>query len=337
MATEPETSPPKRGGKQLIRSALGLGLGALFLYLALRDVAFEQVWASLRGASLRWLPLLCLLLLLDYWLRSLRWRRMFPPHALPTRREAFDAFMIGALGNNLMPGRIGDLLRSAVIGRHLPAVGTGGALASVVLEKILDGLVLMVLLGISLALAPLPDWLSTAGLWGLVGFGGALAVLFALSLADSSARLETLAGRGRLAAFLVGMLRRLSLGLHGLRSGRRFAALLAASLPIWAVEVGLLLCCFLIFRLRLPPEAALITVIVLSVGTMLPAAPGFVGTYQFFIVTALSMYGVEQTTAVALSIFLNVFVIALTTLIGVSAMLLEGGLSQAVKVGRSRL
>jgi uncharacterized membrane protein YbhN (UPF0104 family) len=337
MATEPEARPRKRGGKQLIRSILGLGLGALFFYLALRNVPLDQVLASLNGADLRWIPLLCGLLLLGYWLRSLRWRHMFPRHLLPTRREAFDAFMIGALGNNLMPGRIGDLLRAAVIGRHLPAVGTGGALASVVLEKILDGLVLLVLLGACLALAPLPDWLFTAGLWGLTGFGGALAVLFVLSLADSSASLTTLAGRGKLAALLIGTLRSLSQGLHGLRSGRRFAALMAASLPIWGVEVGMLVVCFQIFGLRLPPDAALITIIVLSVGTMLPAAPGFVGTYQFFVATALSIYGVEQAAAVGLSIFLNVFIIALTTIIGVAAMLLEGGLRQALSAGEERL
>ena len=76
---------------------------------------------------------------------------MFPNEARPGHRVAFDAFMIGAVTNNLVPGRAGDVLRAAVIGRHLQSVGMSGAIATVILEKILDVAVVLLLFGLSIS------------------------------------------------------------------------------------------------------------------------------------------------------------------------------------------
>jgi hypothetical protein len=272
--------------------------------------------------------------LIGFWLRSLRWWWMVPRESAPTRREAFDAFMIGALGNNLMPGRLGDLLRGAVLGRHLSTIGTSGALASIVLEKVLDGLVVLAMLGIALVLAPLPEWLVHAGFLGLLIFVGMLGGLLVLNAAGSSERLLRWADAVKVLAILAILASRLSRGLHGLRSCRRFVELMGFSILIWGVETGVLFLTFCMFELDLPVEAAIVTVVLLAIGTMLPAAPGFVGTYQYFVLTALSFYDVPQTIAMALALSLNILVILVTTATGIVAVFLEGGLGEAFKKQR---
>ena len=71
--------------------------------------------------------------------------------------------------------------------------------------------------------------------------------------------------------------------------------------------------------------AAVVSLVFLCVGSMLPAAPGFIGTYQLFIVAALQLYAVSDTSAFALSVFLNLYVIVLTSILGVVAIVLDGG------------
>jgi uncharacterized membrane protein YbhN (UPF0104 family) len=314
------------------RSLLGLLIGGALLYLSLRDVALAGVWDALRRASLWWLPPISILLVAGFWVRSLRWRRMFPPRLMPTRREAFDALMIGALGNNMMPGRLGDLLRGIVIGRHLPALGASGALASIVLEKVLDGLVVLGMLAAGVALAPLPDWLVHAGILGSVIFIAVLAGLLVVSVADGEPGVlppgEATSGIG---ARVHCVRARLSGGLHGLQSKRRFAELAGWSLIIWGIEVVVLYLAFQVLALRLPPEAALVTVVLLAAGTMLPAAPGFVGAYQFFVLAALSIYQVPETDAFALGLLLNLVVMIMTLVAGIAAVTVEGGLRETFK------
>jgi uncharacterized membrane protein YbhN (UPF0104 family) len=131
---------------------------------------------------------------------------------------------------------------------------------------------------------------------------------------------------------LTDLIHRLNLGLHGLRSRRLFANLLAISLLIWTLETGIIVVSLAAFGLWLPPDAAITTIIILSLATMIPAAPGFVGTYQLSIMTALSVYGADGASALAMSIFLNIFIIVVTTIVGVAAILHKGGLRDALTI-----
>ena len=85
----------------------------------------------------------------------------------------------------------------------------------------------------------------------------------------------------------------------------------------------------------LPFVAAIVGVVLLALGLMIPAGPGFIGTYQFFVVTALGIYSVSESKALALALFLNLFVFALSTLLGLLA-LIVGGFSWSSCLRNSR-
>ena len=119
-------------------------------------------------------------------------------------------------------------------------------------------------------------------------------------------------------------MRRFALGLNALNSKRQTLVVLVLTLAIWLLEFSIMFIVFLMFGLNLPFVAAIVTGVILSIGMMLPAAPGAIGTYQFFTVTGLQLYQVPESQALAMAIFLNLFVFANSTLLGLLVLSAKG-------------
>jgi uncharacterized protein (TIRG00374 family) len=235
--------------------------------------------------------------------------------------------MIGTLTNNLVPGRLGDVARSGMIGRLVPAVGISGALATVVLEKVVDGLTLLALLGLAFIMAPLPLWLAQTGGFASLIFLGLLLLLLVVNVHGKANRAKDIAtdqSPKEMLRVIRGLLQRFALGLNALNSKRQALIIVTLTFAIWLLEFSFIFLAFLMFGLNLTFLAALVTGVILSMAMMLPAAPGAIGTYQFFTVAALQFYHVPESQALALAVFLNLFVFAFSTLVGLLALSFEG-------------
>lgn len=309
----------------------GLLIGGVFLYLTARNVDLHEVMGAIYAIKSWWLLPLTLIYILNVALRGVRWRLMFPDESRPSLRHAVDAFLIGKVGNNFMPGRIGELLRAGVVGRLLPKVGLSGSLATIVVEKMFDAFAILILLGVALLSAPLPLWVNNAGISMIVTFPALLLALWVMDRAGArsmySSGTDSTAGViNRAKGLVFAIFQKFSTGLYALRTVQHFALLSAITLLIWFGEVIVMLICLQAFSISVPFMAAVVSLVFLCVGSMLPAAPGFIGTYQLFIVAALQLYQVSETNAFALSVFLNLYVIVMTSILGVVAVLIDGGL-----------
>lgn len=322
----------------------GIGIGTLFLYLTMRNVNLGEAMDTIAAINIIWILPITFVYLLNLMLRCWRWQLLFPDNDRPSLRYTTDAYMIGRLSNNFMPGKLGEVIRAVALGRFLPTVGTTGALATVVIEKILDAFIVIALLGIALLVAPLPEWVGNTGLVMIIAFPG---ILIALLLLDRSTHRFTSTDAPtndspagvRVVHAVRGAVQRFTTGLYAIRDAQHFTMVSAMTLGIWLLEALVLYICFLAFDIAAPPAAALVTLVFLCTGAMLPAAPGFIGSYQLFIVSALQLYNVSETSAFAMAVFINVLVIALTTGLGVMAIMTEGGmvnLRQLVASARNR-
>ena len=163
--------------RRYLGALLCVAVSGVFLYLAARKADFFEVHRALAAIDLRWLvPIIVISLAISGCVPS---GGLGCFHRSPGRQcgSAFSAFMIGALTNNFVPGRLGDVARAGMIGRLVPAIGSSGAFATVVLEKVVDGLMLLALLGVAFLVAPLPVWLAKTGVIGSLVFLGSLLLL----------------------------------------------------------------------------------------------------------------------------------------------------------------
>lgn len=292
--------------KQKLLLWLGLLLGALFLYIALRDIAFDEFLAAIRKVDL--LPLVgaFLTLILIYGVRTVRWRAIIRSTAEIGYGTTFSILMIGFFGNNVLPARAGEFLRAFLLQRKIH-VRKSFALGTIVVERVNDvaalfGLLLVALYRIPadhlpaitkdvrvVALVVLIGFVVALGvlLWGRAWVVNALRGLFGLVLPAKHA--ETLASK----------FDHFSQGLEVLRSPRKFALVSALSILDWLAMVVVFSLVFRAFGFNLPPSAAGLTVALVNLGMIVPSSPGYVGTYEFFMVKSLGAFEITPGAALA--------------------------------------
>lgn len=312
-----------------LRVAAGVALTILFLWLALRNVDRVAVWNALRRAHYAYLIPAGLSSLLGYAVRTLRWGEILRPTKRVRFRRLFPVLMVGFATNNLVPARVGEFARAYVLGLR-EQISRSLALATIVVERVCDGLTLIGLMTVALLLFPLPvdnprlhlvEMTATA-IFGVATLALIALLVFPARFAGIASLLLRPAPRGvavRVEALLESFMR----GLGALRSPRQLARIAGLSLAVWVLEGGSYAFMLLAFPFGLSTSARLAAAIFLLVfvnlGIMIPAAPGYIGTYQFFATLALGAFGVAPALAFGLAIVSHALQYVLVTSIGLVA------------------
>jgi len=306
-----------------------LGGGVLtifFLWLALRNVDIHAVRGALRQASYGYLLPAALCGALGYCLRTLRWQQILvKTKAIPFGR-LFPILMTGFATNNLLPARVGEFVRAYLLGREA-GISPSLALATIVVERVCDGLTLIALMAMALLLFPIPvadPKLQVVELAATLIFGVATIALVALLFFPRPIlRLVRSCLRPvpeKFATRITGLLDAFIVGLEALRRPLALARIAGLSLVVWACEgdtFALVLLAFLIGLGRDEWLAATVFLLVfVNLGIMIPSAPGYVGTYQLFAKLALGAFSIAASLAVALSFVAHALQYTLITSVG---------------------
>jgi len=311
-----------------LRLWLGLLISALFLWLALRGLDLNEVWATLGQANYGWLLPAVLAYFVTVGARSWRWTFLLRPvRAVPARR-LYSVVVIGYLGNNIYPFRIGELLRAYLL-RRREGISAGAGLATIFIERIFDGLAILTFVFLALPLAPLPGERirSLLVVTSLLFFG---ALLFFLALA---ARPQTAL---RLLDFFLRFLRpgwrppvlalgrRFLAGLASLRDWRTLLILFLFSVAIWLLETAKYWLVMQAFPFALDFIALIFMNGVVNLATILPSAPGYVGTFDAPGIAVLVLYDVQEALAGAYVLTLHASLWLPSTVVGLIFMAREG-------------
>ncbi len=289
---------------------MSLGL----LWWTLHDVSVNAVVEHLRET--RALPFLCAVVLAVFAqvLRVVRWQVNLRPEG---RRlgflPLFYATSIGTLANNVLPARAGEFVR-AYAARSLTDAPFFTGLASLAVERVMDGLALVTLCGVALFAVEVSQDATVAGV-SLNALTGTAAVVFVAVLAGL---LGVLLLRRRLVSIadvmlfrrlpegmsrrVQGALQRLLEGLEAVGSPARAVAIFAWSLVIWAVNALAVWLGLVAFSISVPWAAALIVQTVISLGIALPSSPGFFGPFEAASRVSLALFGVGASRAVAFAL-----------------------------------
>lgn len=303
---------------------LGFVVTLVFLGLAFNNVDHQGLVNALARADYLYVAPALACWLAGYLLRTARWRVILAEASTCRFVTLFGVLMIGFATNNLLPARLGEVARAFLLRRHT-GVRKTYLLASIFLERLFDGLVLAALLTGLAFLIELPGWGRQVELLaGVVFLGVTVGVVALLARGDLVERLLALALRpfpDRLARWTSGAFGAFMLGLGTMRRHSVLLKTAALSLAVWALEWAAYfsLSAGFAFGLSASERAAACALLlaVVNLGIMLPAAPGYVGTFQFFATSALAVFGVGREAGLAFAIVAHLSQYILVTVIGV--------------------
>jgi uncharacterized protein (TIRG00374 family) len=263
---------------------IGIVISTAFLYLAVRGIEWTEFVAALRHTRYVFLIPAILFTLLGHFVRSIRWKFMMDPIKRCPIGSLWSATAIAFMVNNILPARLGEFVRAFAIGRS-EQVSRSASFATIVYERVVDVFVLIILLWYSMVTISGPPWMARSAEL-LVVFNVALFVLlfamvrwrdrFRLVLDRVLRPLPEAAGR-RLHTSADSFVD----GLGVVTQPRSALPIALLSIVVWGCAVLGIYFCVVAFRLDVPVLASLFLVVIISLGSMIPSAPAFLGTMQY--------------------------------------------------------
>ena len=311
---------------------LGVAVSAVFVWWFLRGINFPDLWDAIRHAQYLWLIPGVVVYFGAVWARTWRWHYLLRPLKRIPLGKLFPVVVIGYMGNNIYPARAGEVIRAYVLKRN-ESVSISASLATVLVERIFDGIVMLIFVLVTLPLVPeLPDWLRQVVILGSVAFFGALIVFLALASAPKrfAAVYNSVIVRfvpARLRPKVVGILDRFVEGLACLRSPFDLLMIFVTSLVIWLTETVKYWFVMHAFPGHGFPVSFLALMLmngVVNLATTIPSAPGYVGTFDTPGIEILKVFGVEAATATGYTLVLHAALWLPITLLGAWYLAREG-------------
>jgi uncharacterized protein (TIRG00374 family) len=292
----------------------------LCLAAALWGLDLEEVWQRLSGLNYRTLPVILSLLVLFFWLKAIRWRLLLSPLRKFRTQEVIPSLMIGFMGNNILPAHLGEVIRVFVLGRKFTLSKTA-VFSSVVLERVLDMLVILIFVGVGLLVVEgLPPWVQTGALTVAV-----LGISFSFLLIAFVFRTQAFVQAYRkvfhfLPTKLFHQLDKImgstAQGLASIKNARTAFWITLTSLLQWTVMGGMVYVSLVSLGLWLNPLASIVTTGVSALGAAVPSTPGYFGVIQLSFWLSLQMFGVNKADAFASSVYFHLSQYIPVTLVG---------------------
>ena len=304
----------------------GISVSVFFVYLAARQVDLAEALRALATVRPGWLGAATLVYLASFPVRGLRWRLILRAQKALPLGELMSAVFIGYMANNVLPARAGEVYRAHFLGRRA-RISRSGVAASIVVERALDGLMLVVALLFVFVAFPEEGYLGGAALVvGLVFLALAGCVFFYGLKTNPTHRivgralgLLPAALSGRLAGRLDSFLR----GIRGISTVRGFLEAGAYTVLVWALDACAVALVVASFGVSLPPVGYALVFALVALSTTLPSGPGFVGPFQYAFVLSLGAFAVSRETALAVSVVAQLSLLGSVTLIGLLLLLRE--------------
>ncbi len=313
--------------KKLI-AVLGILISLAALYWAVQGIDFGQVWAAFGHIQPGIFALGLIPWVIAIGSKVLRWRLLYyPDEAQAPYARLTAALFIGYLFNTVLPLRTGEIVRATVL-RVTAGLPVPRTLSTILVEKVLDTMALIAMLGLILPFIALPAGLAAAAKAAALVFGAIFVVVLGAALRPDWARallarlLPFVPVRFRLAVESIA--NQILDGLLPLRRRAVAPGLIAWTIISWGTNVLSTYLFMGSFGLWLPFTAPTLLVDATNLGMTVPSAPGYVGVYEAIARPILELFGVSPDTALAFATFLHAFGFIPLALAGLASMIREG-------------
>ena len=310
--------PEQQSQNHGLRNGLiGLTVSVGTLWLTLRGIDYQRLLDTLPHISLLTIALLVLINLLFLVVRAYRWqwllRQMKPLPIMPV----YHLTQIGALANNVLPLRIGEIVRAILLKRRFGFSGAQ-AFGNILLERMIDLIALMLMLVVAITSGRLPERFLGYAQYSVATLAMVVVVvlLFLKLHRWKFAKPDDVDRKG-----LGGLVERVAIGLNGIYQWHISLPALLLTFIMWLISAFT----FLVFANDFPnaislPEAISVSVFT-AIGGTVPAAPGAVGTYHLACKLGLVAYGMPEEQAVIIAFLTHIISFLTNNLTGLISML----------------
>jgi len=319
------SSPSRAHWHTLIIFAATAGL----LWLFFRNIDIAETWAAVTRAHLLMIVAAIGITFVTYTLRALRWQALLKPIGHARYGAVYRMTVIGFMGNFLLPARAGEVLRAYLLAKR-EGLGAPATFATVVVERLLDTVTVLLLFAIPLPLLGIDVGRDTA-VFGIVAGAGSLAALAMLVLvAGHPERLGRWAGKlsawlpRRLADVVSHLVQTFAEGLVIMRRPSQLAIAMLWSIPVWlSISTGIWLTS-LAFDLTLSFLGSFLVMGYLAVGVSVPTPGGAGGFHYLYLVALTRFFGADKEVAAAAAIILHAVSFVPVTIQGLYFMWRDG-------------
>jgi uncharacterized membrane protein YbhN (UPF0104 family) len=302
--------------RSLLRGGVGIGISILSLYIVVRQVDVAAVGRVLGSAAPAWVIAVAACISIDVACRTVRWQGLLAPIQRVRFVPVLGYLLVGYLANNVLPARLGELVRSHYLGDR-EGMSRATTLGTIVVERVVDTAVLVAIASAAILLLHVRGVVASAVLVGL-GITGLLVVALAVALVAHRLPYadRAIAAVGRWPS-VIGLAGRLRGGLAVAGRPRTVGVAIAWSLAAWSATVVAFAAAGHAVGVELTWGQA-------ALATAIPAGPGYLGTFELAAVQIAAVFGVGADPAVALAVLVHAVILVLTSLGGAVALLQLG-------------
>ena len=310
-------------------AVVGILIGLGCVAILFRQVGFKQSWHTLGRLSGASLVIPFAVFLVNLPLRAWRWQLIFPRNQRPRLGTCLVVLGIGNMANFLLPGRAGDLARCVLLGDGSSLRDGSRTLATLAVEKVLDGLALIGMVLFSVWVLRPPHWVMNSLRLASVIFGVTIVLLFVLRyhaqrLIHPTRQLFRALRLPFLAEKVDVLMTAFAEGLRAISSASQMLALILLTAGIWITESALIWGLAMALNLAVSLKSAVVASAILGLGLMIPAAPGGIGTYELFGTEAFKLAGLSAASALALTVVIHAWVFVANIAAGVALLVVKG-------------
>lgn len=283
------------------RILLGIIISIFFLYLVLRNIDIKIIAEFIIHGNYLWLLPCIVMYTLAFVFRAHRWKFLFLPIKKFTAKQLFSSLLMGFAANNVFPMRFGEIVRAYIVGKK-HNVSKSSSLATIVLERIMDSVGVLILLVLSIPFLPVfPSWVKKtifiAIILAISVFIAAGILITKKHFVDILKRVPFI--RYELKEQIVHKIKKFIIGFEVIKDIKNFLIIIFLSVCVWVCETFNLYFLVKIVGLDLSFFALVFVVFVTIIGVMIPAAPGSLGTFEAAFVVGMLFFKIPKETAFA--------------------------------------
>lgn len=304
--------------RTLLRTAIGIAISGIAIYVLIQSVDLRKTADVLSTANPAWIFVMVGTVFLDVAARGARWQALLAPiKRLPYRRVLGYTYL-GYLANNVLPARLGELVRSHALGEG-EGISRPTVLGTVVVERIVDTVIVVGLAALAVLILGVGGTMSTAVVLG-AGFVGLLVVALLVAMVShrlpGAERVTTVAERY---PRILEMARRLRDGLAVASKPGTLARALLFSAGAWAASIATFVFAGQAIGIDLTISQAALLSSGVALATIVPSAPGYVGTFELTAVKIAGVFNTDPDAAFAMALLAHAMILAVTSVGGVVA------------------